>query len=67
MPLSDPQTTRDKDEPPLLTPVPAAARTLGASHATAYRLAVTGELPSRRPGRRIYAITTASHALGRQP
>ncbi|BDX32377.1 hypothetical protein TUM20985_29240 [Mycobacterium antarcticum] len=42
---------------PLLLPVPQAAKLLGISRASAYRLAGTGELPSRRLGGRIYIVT----------
>jgi excisionase family DNA binding protein len=50
---------------PLLISVPRAARILGISRATAYRLAASGELPSRRLGGRILVITAAVRALGR--
>ncbi|TPG28080.1 helix-turn-helix domain-containing protein [Mycolicibacterium hodleri] len=45
------------DTLPLLLPVPQAAKLLGISRASAYRLAATGELPSRRLGGRIYIVT----------
>jgi excisionase family DNA binding protein len=63
---SDTTTDTSRTELPLLTPVPKAARLLGISRATAYRLAASGELPSRRLGGRVYVITSAIHALGRQ-
>lgn len=57
--------TSSDTELPLLTPVPRAARMLGISRAAAYRLAASGELPSRRLGGRVYVITSAIRALGR--
>jgi excisionase family DNA binding protein len=63
---TDTSTGNGRTETPLLTPVPRAARMLGISRATAYRLAASGELPSRRLGGRVYVITAAIHALGRQ-
>jgi excisionase family DNA binding protein len=62
---SEPSTEqRDKDLP-LLIPVPRAATMLGISRASAYRLAASGELPSRRLGGRVYVITAAVHSLGK--
>lgn len=46
------------DALPLLLPVPKAAKLLGISRASAYRLAAAGELPSRRLGGRIYIVTS---------
>ena len=46
------------DALPLLIPVPQAAKLLGISRASAYRLAAAGELPSRRLGGRIYIVTS---------
>lgn len=46
------------DALPLLLPVPKAAKMLGISRASAYRLAAAGELPSRRLGGRIYIVTS---------
>ncbi|WP_395311283.1 helix-turn-helix domain-containing protein [Mycobacterium sp. AMU20-3851] len=46
------------DALPLLLPVPQAAKMLGISRASAYRLAAAGELPSRRLGGRIYIVTS---------
>jgi excisionase family DNA binding protein len=54
-----------KEDLPLLIPVPRAARILGISRASAYRLAASGELPSRRLGGRVYVITAAVEELGR--
>jgi excisionase family DNA binding protein len=62
----DTPTITSDDDLPLLTPVPRAARMLGISRAAAYRLAASGELPSRRLGGRVYVITAAIRALGRQ-
>jgi hypothetical protein len=42
---------------PALIPVPTAAELLGLSRASAYRYAASGELPTKRFGRRIYVIT----------
>ena len=46
------------DQLPLLIAVPHAAKILGISRASAYRLAATGELPSRRLGGRVYVVTS---------
>lgn len=48
---------------PLLIPVPQAARLLGISRAAAYRFASTGELPTKRLGRRVYVVSAKN--LGR--
>lgn len=42
---------------PRLLSVPRGAALLGIPRATAYQLAASGELPSRRLGGRIYLIT----------
>lgn len=64
--MSTTETTAEgKEDLPLLIPVPRAARILGISRASAYRLAASGELPSRRLGGRVYVITAAVKALGR--
>ena len=42
---------------PLLIAVPVAAKLLGLSRSTAYRLALTGDLPVRRIGGRVYVVT----------
>jgi predicted DNA-binding transcriptional regulator AlpA len=42
---------------PLLIPVPRAAKLLGISRAAAYRFASTGDLPTKRLGRRIYVVS----------
>lgn len=49
---------------PLLLPVPTTARILGISRATAYRLASTGEPPTRRLGGRVYVVTASPRELG---
>ena len=41
---------------PLLIPVPQAARLLGISRAAAYRFASSGDLPTKRLGRRVYIV-----------
>jgi predicted DNA-binding transcriptional regulator AlpA len=43
-------------ELPLLIPVPRAAQILGISRAAAYRFASTGDLPTKRLGRRVYVV-----------
>ena len=42
---------------PLLIPVPQAAKLLGISRAAAYRFASSGDLPTKRLGRRVYVIS----------
>jgi len=42
---------------PLLIPVPEAAKLIGISRASAYRLASTSDLPVKRLGRRIYVVS----------
>jgi excisionase family DNA binding protein len=51
------------DDLPLLIAVPRAAQLLGISRASAYRLAASGELPSRRLGGRVYVVTSELRAL----
>jgi excisionase family DNA binding protein len=46
-----------RDELPMLLPVTRAAQMLGISRSAAYRLAESGELPTRRLGGRIYVVT----------
>ena len=41
---------------PLLIPVPRAAQLLGISRAAAYRFASSGDLPTKRLGRRVYVV-----------
>jgi predicted DNA-binding transcriptional regulator AlpA len=48
---------------PLLLAVPQAARLLGISRASAYRLAAADELPVRRLGGRIYVVTAGLRDL----
>jgi predicted DNA-binding transcriptional regulator AlpA len=45
------------DDLPLLLPVPQAAKLLGISRAAAYRFASTGDLPTKRLGRRVYVVS----------
>lgn len=45
------------DDLPRLISVPEAAKILGITRATGYRLAKTGELPTARLGGRIYVVT----------
>jgi excisionase family DNA binding protein len=47
---------RDFDNLPVLLTIPAAARLLGISRASAYRWAETGVLPTKRLGGRIYIV-----------
>jgi excisionase family DNA binding protein len=42
---------------PMLLPVPYAARLLGISRSAAYRLVMSGDLPSQRLGGRVYIVT----------
>lgn len=42
---------------PVLIAVPRAAKIMGISRASAYRLAAAGELPVRHLGGRIYIVT----------
>jgi excisionase family DNA binding protein len=42
---------------PLLIPVPEAAKLLGISRAAAYRFASSGDLPTKRLGRRVYVVS----------
>ena len=42
---------------PLLIPVPRAAELLGISRAAAYRFATSGDLPTRKLGRRVYVVS----------
>jgi excisionase family DNA binding protein len=50
-----------KDDPfaglPLLIPVPQAAKLLGISRAAAYRFASSGDLPTKKLGRRVYVVS----------
>jgi excisionase family DNA binding protein len=50
-------------ELPLLLPVPRAAKLLGISRQSAYRLAAAGELPVRRLGGRLYVVTAGLRKL----
>ena len=48
---------------PLLLAVKKAAEILGISRAAAYRLAASGELPTRRLGGRVYIVTAELRQL----
>ena len=48
---------------PLLLAVPRAAKLLGISRASAYRLAASGDLPIRRLGGRVYVVTAGLREL----
>jgi excisionase family DNA binding protein len=56
-------STGQLDGMPLLLPVPVAARLLGIGRSTAYRLALSGELPVRRLGSRVYVVTAQLREL----
>ena len=57
---AEPQDARP-DDPfarlPLLIPGPEAAKLIGISRAAAYRFASTGDLPTKRLGRRVYVVS----------
>jgi predicted DNA-binding transcriptional regulator AlpA len=42
---------------PILIPVPRAAKLLGISRASAYRFAASGDLPTKKLGRRVYVVS----------
>lgn len=50
-------TTDPLDGLPILIPVPRAAELLGISRAAAYRFATSGDLPTKRLGRRVYVVS----------
>lgn len=52
------QAKVDLERMPLLLEVPKAAKLLGISRSAAYRLAASGDLPSKRLGGRVYIITS---------
>jgi predicted DNA-binding transcriptional regulator AlpA len=54
---SDPRSRDPFASLPLLIPVPRAAELLGISRAAAYRFASSGDLPTKRLGRRIYVVS----------
>jgi excisionase family DNA binding protein len=56
-------STSELDGLPVLLAVPHAAKILGLSRSTAYRLAASGELPSRRLGGRVYVVTAKLRGL----
>lgn len=56
-PEPEPATSRSEfDGLPVFITVPHAARLLGLTRTSAYRLAANGELPSQRLGGRVYII-----------
>lgn len=61
------QNEMRRDDPfaglPLLIPVPQAARLLGISRAAAYRFAGSGDLPTKRLGRRVYVLSAKLRAF----
>lgn len=66
-PVSEKASSRSEfDDLPVFITVPHAARLLGLSRASAYRLAATGELPSRRLGGRVYVVVQQLRALVEQ-
>lgn len=48
---------------PLLLSVPKTAMLLGISRSAGYRLAESGELPTKRMGGRVYIVTARLHAM----
>lgn len=62
-PEPDPTYRNRWDALPLLLSVPRAAALLGISRSAGYRLAESGELPTRRMGGRVYVITARLQAL----
>jgi excisionase family DNA binding protein len=67
---ASPRTSSDNSQDvltglPLLIAVPHAARLLGISRASAYRLTLSGELPSTRLGGRVYVITAELRSIVR--
>lgn len=62
MPTAD-HGHQELDGLPILLPVPHAAKILGLTRSTAYRLAASGELPSRRLGGRVYVVTAKLRGL----
>jgi excisionase family DNA binding protein len=65
--MSGEPTSIRADDPfaglPLLIAVPEAAKLLGISRAAAYRFASSGELPTKRLGRRIYVVSAKLRAF----
>ncbi|MGW4246826.1 helix-turn-helix domain-containing protein [Nocardia sp. NPDC004722] len=62
-PEPDPTYRNHWDGLPLLLSVPRASALLGISRSAGYRLAESGELPTRRMGGRVYVITARLHAM----
>lgn len=48
---------------PLLIPIPQAAKLLGISRAAAYRFATSGDLPTKKLGRRVYVVSARLRAF----
>ncbi|MCU1644954.1 MAG: hypothetical protein JWN03_5229 [Nocardia sp.] len=48
---------------PLLLSVPKASALLGISRSAAYRLAESGDLPTKRMGGRVYIVTARLQAM----
>jgi excisionase family DNA binding protein len=62
----EPTSTRANDPfagLPVLIAVPEAAKLLGISRAAAYRFASSGELPTKRLGRRVYVVSAKLRAF----
>jgi hypothetical protein len=55
--MNTPPRPSPLDGLPALIPIPHAADLLGLSRASAYRYAASGELPTKKFGRRVYVIT----------
>ena len=64
LPAAEPQS--ELDGLPVFITVPHAARLLGIKRASAYRLAASGELPTKRLGGRVYVVTARLKELVRQ-
>ncbi|AYF72536.1 DNA-binding protein [Nocardia yunnanensis] len=62
-PEPDPTYRLRWDELPLLLSLPRAAVLLGISRSAGYRLAESGELPTKRMGGRVYVITARLQAM----
>lgn len=60
---TEPAPRIDLDSLPALIPVPDAAAILGLARSSAYKLAGSGELPSKRLGHRLYIITAGLRAF----
>ncbi|MFJ4652128.1 helix-turn-helix domain-containing protein [Nocardia sp. NPDC088792] len=62
-PDPDPSHRNHWDTLPLLLSVPRTAALLGISRSAAYRLAESGDLPTKRMGGRVYIVTARLRAM----